>query len=63
MGFDALLTMDKGIQYQQRLAGRKIAIIALRAVSNRLPDLLPLIPSCLSALATIPPGTFVSIHR
>jgi hypothetical protein len=28
-GFDLLLTTDKGIRYQQNLAGRKIAIVVL----------------------------------
>lgn len=51
MGFDVLLTMDKSIQYQQSIAGRRIAIVAFRATSNRLGALLPLIPACLSKLA------------
>lgn len=28
-GFEALITTDKGIRYQQNLAGRKLAIIVL----------------------------------
>jgi hypothetical protein len=42
-GFDVLLTTDKGIRYQQNLAGRKIAIVVLgnstwRIVRLYLPD-------------------------
>ncbi len=40
-GFDLFITMDKGLQYQQHLAGRTIAILIVRARSNRLDDLLP----------------------
>ncbi len=35
-GFDLFLTMDKGVRYQQNLAGRAIAILIARARSNRL---------------------------
>ena len=44
-GFDVFLTVDQGIEYQQNLTGRIIAIIILRAKSNRLADLLPLVPA------------------
>ena len=40
-GFDLFFTMDKGLQYRQNLAGRRIAILIVRAKSNRLEDLLP----------------------
>jgi predicted nuclease of predicted toxin-antitoxin system len=33
-GFDLFLTMDKGLQYQQNLEGRNIAILIVRAKSN-----------------------------
>jgi hypothetical protein len=39
--FDLFRTMDKGLQYQQNLSGRQIAILIIRAKSNRLIDLLP----------------------
>jgi hypothetical protein len=35
-GFDLLLTTDKGIRYQQNLAGRKIAIVVLGNSTWRL---------------------------
>src|SRR5215831_5308957 len=34
--FDVFVTVDQGIEYQQKLTGRAIAIIILRAKSNRL---------------------------
>lgn len=35
-GFEVFLTVDQGIEYQQNLITRKLAIIILRAKSNRL---------------------------
>ena len=61
-GFRVFLTVDQGIQYQQNLAGRKIAIIIFRVKSNRLQNLLQLVPTCLSHLESIRPGQLVSIE-
>jgi hypothetical protein len=42
--------MDKSLRYQQLLQHRPLAILVLKAKSNRLPDLLPLVPNMLQAL-------------
>ncbi len=60
-GFDVLLTVDQGIAYEQNLKSRKIAIIVLHAKSNRLKDLLPLLPATLARLESIKPGETVPI--
>ena len=54
--FDVLVTVDSSMPHQQNLAGHPFAIIVLRAVSNRLPDLLPLVPALLQALEDVKPG-------
>src|ERR1700681_2523466 len=54
--FDVLLTVDQGIEYQQNLTGRNISILILCPKSNRLKDLLPLVPICLVHLASIRPA-------
>ena len=59
--FDVLVSIDKGLQYQQNISGRKIAIVILRARSNRLADLEPQFPSCALALTTVKPGQVVEI--
>ena len=59
--FSVFLTVDQGIEYQQNLTGRKIAIIVFRAKSNRLIDLLPLVPACLAHIQSIQPGQIVRI--
>ena len=52
---DALITMDRGMRFQQRLQGRPFAVILLRAKSNRLDHLLPLVPALLQALSEVKP--------
>jgi predicted nuclease of predicted toxin-antitoxin system len=59
-GFEIFVTMDKGLEYEQNLAGRSIAILILRAKSNRLADLLPLVPDLLSTVTMARKG---EIHR
>lgn len=49
--FDVLLTMDRGIEYQQNLEGLDLCVIVLSAVSNDLDDLLPLVPSTNTTLS------------
>ena len=53
--FDVLLTLDKNLPYQQNLVTKRIAVLIVRARSNRIQELLPLIPECLSALESIEP--------
>jgi len=60
--FDVLLTVDRGLEFQQNLKARKIAIIILCPKSNRLKDLLPLAPACLVRVASIQPGQVARIE-
>jgi hypothetical protein len=55
--FDALVTVDKRLPRQQYLTGRSLGVVVLRAKSNRLSDLLPLIPALLRALSELEAGT------
>lgn len=56
-GFDVLVTMDSEMAHQQNIARFQIAVVALRAPSNRLSDTLPLMPGLLSLLPSLRPGT------
>jgi len=60
--FDVFVTVDQGIEYQQNLTARKLAIIIFRAKSNRLKDLLPLVPTCLARIESIQRGQIVRIE-
>ncbi|MEH2254859.1 hypothetical protein [Nostoc sp.] len=59
--FTILLTTGQNLRYQQNLQQAGVAVVVLVASSNRLPDLLPLIPSVHSVLATIALGVIVEI--
>lgn len=59
--FDVLLTMDGSMASQQNLSKLKIAIVALRAPSNRLADTSPLMPKVIALLPTLKPGKVVKI--
>ena len=56
-GFDVLITMDTNMVHQQKLAKYPIAVVALRAASNRLGDTRPLMPALLALLPHIKSGT------
>jgi hypothetical protein len=61
--FDVLLTVDKNIQFQQRLENRPVALLVMRARSNRLPDLLPLVPKVLDALDRVKSGEVIEVRE
>lgn len=48
--FDAFITYDRGLAYQQDLRRYRFAIVLLRARTNRLRDAMPLVPDLLKAL-------------
>jgi hypothetical protein len=48
--FDAFLTVDRNLSFQQPLPKFRIAVVVVRAPTNRLRDLLPLVPQVLAAL-------------
>ena len=58
--YDALVTMDRGIEFQQNLATASVGILLVRAPSNRMVHLLPLVPAILEALPVLKPG---QLHR
>ena len=59
--YSAFVTLDQSLPFQQNLRGRSIVIIVLRARSNRLPDLEPLVPALLAALSTAKLGDVVEV--
>jgi predicted nuclease of predicted toxin-antitoxin system len=56
--FAAFVTMDQGQVDQQNIRALPIAVIVLRARSNRLDSLRPLVPLLLKALDRPRPGEF-----
>jgi len=54
--FDAFITVDRNLPAQQDLSRFAIAVIVLRARSNRVTDLRQLVPQLLAALPVAKPG-------
>jgi len=59
--FEVLLTGDQSITHQQNIPASGIAVVVMIAVSNKLLDLAPLMPSVNAALGIIKPGDLVEI--
>lgn len=58
-GFEALVTVDQNLRFQQNLAGRSIAVCVLVADGIAVEDLRPLIPVLEQSLSNRPAGHFV----
>jgi hypothetical protein len=58
--FDVFLTMDQNLPYQQNLRAVAVAVVLIRARSNRMADLRPLLPGMLATIAAAKPG---EVHR
>jgi predicted nuclease of predicted toxin-antitoxin system len=54
--FDVFVTVDRNLSFQQNLVSFSVAVIVLRARTNRLADLRLLVPELLSAIETAKPG-------
>ena len=62
-GMEAFLTVDQNLRYQQNLRAAGVAVVVLVAVSNKLSDLMPLMPQTVAALAKIQPGELIEVTR
>jgi predicted nuclease of predicted toxin-antitoxin system len=56
--YEAFITMDQSLRFQQNLRGRALRIVLIRAPRNTLPALAPVAPRVLEALASMGPGDF-----
>jgi hypothetical protein len=55
--FDAFVTMDRNLEFQQNLKSLKLGVVILRAPSNAYAAVAPLMPHLNEALRSIKPGT------
>jgi uncharacterized protein DUF5615 len=60
-GFEVFVTVDQGIEYEQNLTSRKLAVVIIRAKSNRFADLVMQVPTILSVLKSIRPGELARV--
>lgn len=54
--FDVFVTVDRNLSFQQNLVSYPIAVIVLRAKTNRLADLKPLAPKLVAAIESARQG-------
>ena len=54
--FDVFLTVDRNLSFQQNLPAFAIAVIVIRAPSNRLADLKLLVPELLACISSARKG-------
>ena len=54
--YDVLVTCDRNIPWQNQITGLRLAVVILRARTNKLSDLLPLAPQLIRALPFLSPG-------
>jgi predicted nuclease of predicted toxin-antitoxin system len=59
--FDAFITVDSNLAYQQNLSTLPVAVVVLRAPSNKIEDLRPLLPRLLATLAVLKPGQLLVV--
>jgi hypothetical protein len=59
--FDVFVTVDRNLSFQQSMSSLGIAVVVLRARTNRLSDLQPLVPQLLACIPAARRGvvTFV----
>jgi hypothetical protein len=59
--FEALLTVDKNLPFQQDLQASGIGVVVMLSKTNRVRELRPLAPLVLEALTKIAPGQLIRI--
>ena len=60
--FDCVLTVDQNIKHQQDLSKLPVAVVVLVAPSNRLGDLIALVPAVERALVAFTPKSLVEVR-
>jgi hypothetical protein len=61
ISFEALITIDQNLIYQQHIASFNLGLLILHAPSNRFSDLAPLITEMIAELTNVRPGTAVHV--
>lgn len=60
-GFDALVTNDRGLEYQQNLTTLPLTVVVVLAPANTIEALRPTLPVLLTALTGLRPCAFVTV--
>jgi len=60
--FDAFVTVDQNLQYQQNLETSGMAVVLIRVKNNRYETFVPLIPKIQQVLQNIQTGQLIPIE-
>lgn len=60
-GFDAMITKDSGVEYEQHLATLPVAVVILKSKTNKLDDIRPLLPELMRVLVNLEPKAIVRV--
>lgn len=60
--FDAFITADKNLRYQQNLTGKMLRVVILNSRSTRPDSLLPLMERVSEVMVSLPAGALISIN-
>ena len=58
-GFEAMITVDRGIEHQQNLEALPIPVVIMLASRSRLTELQPLVPAAVDVLSEICKDAFI----
>jgi hypothetical protein len=61
--FDVFVTVDKNLSFQQHLPKFGIAVVVMRVASNRLADLVTIVPDLLAAMPNATKGEVFYVGR
>ena len=59
--FDALLTVDQHLEFQQNVRASGIGVVVVRAPRSRLKEIRPFVPQILDALSKVAPGELIRV--
>ena len=62
-GFEVLVTSDQNLEFQQNLRKAQLFVVVLVAATNKLEDLLPLVPAIIASLDRSAPGRIVRVGK
>lgn len=61
--FDVFVTVDRNLSFQQHLPSFNVAVVLMTSKSNRIAELVALVPALLAAIPTARTGSVTTIGR
>jgi predicted nuclease of predicted toxin-antitoxin system len=61
-GFDAVISNDRGLEYQQNQEALPLSVVVLLAKDNKLRTIESMVPALIAVLNDLKPRTFVKVQ-